>query len=81
MSKRITITIDDDISDADALECVLHTVQQGRISSDTKGNKYYCWGIAIPIKEGQAKGLVLWTSRDSKDPNASFRVTHHNYDI
>ena len=40
MSKRITITIDDDISDVKALECVLTAIKQGRISNDTKGNKF-----------------------------------------
>lgn len=78
MSKRITITIDDDISDADALECVLYAVKKGRISQDSKGNKYYCWGILFPDPSdslGPDK-YVLWTNRTSKEPNSSFRITH-----
>lgn len=78
MSKRITITIDDDISDVDALKCVLYAVKKGRISQDSKGNKYYCWGILFPDFSdslGPDK-YVLWTNRSSKEPNSSFRITH-----
>ena len=78
MSKRITITIDDDISDVKALECVLTAVKQGRISNDTKGNKFYCWGIVFPYKNDDISpnGIALWTNNRSKEPNASFRITH-----
>ena len=78
MSKRITITVDDDIPDVDALECVLYAVKHGRISKDSKGNKYYCWGILFPDHSdslGHDK-YVLWTNRTSKEPNSSFRITH-----
>lgn len=78
MSKRITITIDDDISDVDALECVLYAVKQGRISQDSQGNKYYCWGVLFPAPNnglGPDK-YVLWTNQRSKEPNSSFRITH-----
>lgn len=78
MSKRITITIDDDISDVDALECVLYAVKQGRISQDSQGNKYYCWGVLFPAPNnglGPNK-FALWTNRRSKEPNSSFRITH-----
>lgn len=78
MSKRITITIDDDISDVDALKCVLYAVKKGRISQDSKGNKYYCWGILFPDfcdSLGPDK-YVLWTNRSSKEPNSSFQITH-----
>lgn len=77
MSKRITITVDDDISDVDALECVLYAVKQGCISQDSKGNKYYCWGILFPDSNdslGPDK-YVLWTNRTSKEPNSSFKIT------
>lgn len=78
MSKRITITIDDDISDIDAIKCVLTAVTEGRISKDTKGNKFYCWGIIFPDKNDDISpaGIALWTNRRSKEPNASFRITH-----
>lgn len=75
MSKRITITVDDDISDVDALKCVLYAVKKGRISQDSKGNKYYCWGIDFCDSLGPDK-YVLWTNRTSKEPNSSFRITH-----
>lgn len=78
MSKRITITVDDDISDVDALKCVLYAVERGRISQDSKGNKYYCWGILFPDPNdslGPDK-FVLLTNRTSKEPNSSFRITH-----
>lgn len=77
MSKRITITIDDDITDKKALECVLYAVKQGRISNDSKGNKFYCWGIVFPDNDGSPfseESYALWTNRQSKEPNASFRV-------
>lgn len=78
MSKRITITIDDDISDVDALECVLYAVKKGRISQDSKGNKYYCWDILFPAPSDSFSPdkYVLWTNRTSKEPNSSFRITH-----
>lgn len=78
MSKRITITVDDDISDVDALKCVLYAVQQGRISHDSKGNRFYCWGIIFPNEDGDfgPNELALWTNRTSKEPNSSFRITH-----
>ena len=74
MSKRITITIDDDISDVKALECVL---------TDTKGNKFYCWGIVFPDKNDDisSNGIALWTNNRSKEPNASFRITHPSANI
>lgn len=77
MSKRITITIDDDISDVQALECVLTAVKEGRISKDSKGNKFYCWGILFPDMTDVLgpDEIVLWTSSRSKEPNASFRIT------
>ena len=80
MSKRITITIDEDISDVDALECVLYAVKQGRISHDSKGNEFYCWGIAFPNPDPDKEWdfpLTLWTNRSSKAPNSSFRITHY----
>ena len=78
MSKRITITVDDDISDVDALECVLYAVKQGRISKDSKGNKFYCWAIIFPDKDDEfgPNELALCTNSTSKEPNSSFRITH-----
>lgn len=80
MSKRITITVDDDISDVDALECVLYAVKQGRVSQDSKGNRFYCWGILFPnpVDSLGSDKFVLWTNRTSKEPNSSFRITHPN---
>lgn len=78
MSKRITITVDDDISDVDALECVLYADKQGRISKDSKGNKFYCWVIIFPNKDDEfgPNELALCTNSTSKEPNSSFRITH-----
>lgn len=80
MSKRITITIDDDISDVKALECVLTAVKEGRISKNSKGDKFYCWGILFPDINGDlsSEGITLWTSSRSKEPNASFRITRQS---
>lgn len=57
---------------------ILYAVERGRISQDSKGNKYYCWGILFPDPNdslGPDK-FVLLTNRTSKEPNSSFRITH-----
>ena len=75
MSKRITITIDDDISDKDALEYVLYAITHGRISHDSKGRPFYCWHIIFPDKHIPIEDIALYTSRKSKEPNSSFKIT------
>lgn len=70
MSKRITITIEDDISDADALQLAMQVVQQGKISGD---GKYYCY--ATEFKHPNYKeSVMVYTSTRSKGPNVSFTI-------
>lgn len=42
--QKIIITIEDDIKPDLAVRLVEQVVKGGKISQDTKGRKYYCWG-------------------------------------
>lgn len=84
--KRITITIHDDIPDDVALRLVMQTVQQGRISHNSKGEEFYCWGMltADPIRAGEDLDFedfnyAVYTSPKSKAPNSAFHVMNNTY--
>lgn len=87
MSKRITITIHDDIPDDVALRLVSQAIQQGRISHNSKGEEFYCWAM-ICVDPALATGdadfddfnYAVYTSSKSKSPNAAFHVMEYKHD-
>lgn len=86
MSKRITITVHDDIPDDVALRLVLQTVEQGRISHNSKGEEFYCWAIlsADPARAGddidfEDFNYAICTSPQSKSPNSAFHVMNNKH--
>lgn len=70
MSKRITITVEDDIADADALQLALQVVGGGKISGN---GKYYCY--ATEFKHPNYKETIMvYTSPRVKEQNVSFTI-------
>lgn len=86
MSKRITITIHDDIPDDVALRLALQTVQQGRISHNSKGEEFYCWGV-LTVDPARARedidfedfNYAVYTSSKSRFPNSAFHIMKNNH--
>lgn len=65
------ITKDDNISDLLALALVAQVVENGKVSTDSKGNQFYCWATEFT---SQDDSYVVYTRRNLKQP--SFIVKH-----
>lgn len=74
MSKRITITIEDNIADADALQCVMRVVEGGKISGS---GKYYCYATILRHPNYKEE-IAVYTSPRVKEDNAAFTVMKGN---
>ena len=74
MAKRITITIEDNIPDGDALQCVMQVVDMGKISCD---GKYYC-AATLFEHPGHPNGIVVYTTTRTKENNSAFIVMKGN---
>lgn len=70
MSKRITITIEDNIADADAIQCVMQVVDGGKISGD---GKYYCYASILKHPKHDQE-IAVYTSTRVKGDNSAFTV-------
>lgn len=79
MSKqKIIITIEDDIKPDLAVRLVEQVVKDGRISQDTKGRKYYCWGQLFETGDGE---MVVYTRKTRNENTASFVVQKYEYEL
>lgn len=74
MSKRITITIEDDIADADALQCVMQVVEGGKISGY---GKHYCYATELK-HQGYKESIMVYTSSRVKEDNSAFTLMKGN---
>lgn len=74
MSKRITITVEDNIADADALQCVMQVVDGGKISGD---GKYYCYATLLKHPNYKEE-IAVYTSSRVKGDNSAFTVMKGN---
>lgn len=74
MSKRITITIEDNIADADALQCVMQVADMGKISGD---GKYYCYATLLKHSNYKEE-IAVYTSPRVKGDNSAFTVMKAN---
>ena len=70
MSKRITITIEDNIPDADALQCVMQVVEGGKISGN---GKYYCYATMFKHPKHKEE-IAVYTSPRVKENNSAFTI-------
>lgn len=70
------ITIEDNIDDATALALVAEVVKIGKISTDTKDNKFYCWATIITHNGVE---YAVYTRRNINQP--SFIVTKSKMNI
>lgn len=71
--KRITITIENEIPSDVAIDLVKRVMRRGRISSNSKGDRFYCF--ATLCRHNSIDGeIFVRTSIKSKAPNASFIV-------
>lgn len=68
--KRITITIEDNIPDGDALQCVMQIVDMGKISGN---GKFYCASTLLQHPK-YPNSIVVYTSTRTKENNSSFHV-------
>ena len=50
---KIHIDIRDDITIGLAMTCVKQVIDDGKVSTDTKGNKYNCWATMFNTDEGK----------------------------
>lgn len=74
MSKRITITIEDNIADADVLQCVMQVVEGGKISGD---GKYYCYATMLKHPNHKEE-IAVYTSPRVKEDNSAFTIMKGN---
>ena len=70
MARKITITIEDNIADADALQCVMQVVDRGKISGD---GKYYCYATMLKHPNYKEE-IAVYTSPRVKDGNSAFTI-------
>ena len=70
MSKRITITVEDDIDDADALQLAMQVVGQGKISGH---GKHYCYATAFQHPNYKEE-IMVYTSTRVKEQNVGFTI-------
>lgn len=70
MSRRITITVEDNIADADALQLARMVVEQGKISGN---GKYYCCATAFQHSNYKEE-IMVYTSTRVKEPNVGFII-------
>ena len=70
MAKKITITIEDNIADADALQCVMQVVDMGNIF----GNSEYCHHATMFKHPNYKEEIAVYTSPRVKDGNSAFTV-------
>lgn len=69
--EKVSITIQDEIPPYFALSRILHVMREGKISEDSKGNRYYCWltrwsdGICVATRRTR-KGLYSFVVYRSK---------------
>lgn len=68
--KRITITVDDTIDDADALQCIMQMVDQGKISGN---GKYYCYAMTFNHPNYKNE-IIAYTSTRTKGDNSAFTI-------
>lgn len=61
MSMKIDIR--DNINDTIALQLVLRVVEMGKVSQDSKGNKYYCWITTFDVNGDE---IVVYTRENRK---------------
>lgn len=69
---KIHIDIRDDISPTLAIECVRHTIANGRVSQGERGKMYYCWAMSFETNEGE-----VWVSTRQYRKSDCF-VVHRN---
>ena len=70
--RRITITIDDSVSDEIAIRLIERVVGAGKISHNSKDGDFYCWATIYQTSEGD---IAVYTSDRAKSPNVAFRVS------
>lgn len=70
MARKITITIEDNIADADALQCVMQVVEGGKISGE---GKYYCYATMLKHPNYKEE-IAVYASTRVKDDNSAFTV-------
>lgn len=68
--KRITITVEDGISDADALQCVMRVVDGGKI---TGHGKYYS-AVTMFKHPNYDKEVAVYTTTRCKEGDSAFVV-------
>ena len=69
--EKIIVTIEDGINPATALSAVQSVIEGGKISEDTKGRKFYCWGTTFYLNGDK---LVVSTNHTRNEHTASFKV-------
>lgn len=70
MSKRITISVEDNIADADALQLALQVVGGGKISGN---GKHYCYATEFK-HPNYNETIMVYTSPRVKEQNVSFTI-------
>lgn len=71
--KKITITIENEIPSDVAIDLVKNVMRRGRISSNSKGDRFYCFATLCRHNSIDGEISVI-TRRNVKAPNASFIV-------
>lgn len=79
MSKqKIIITIEDDIEPMLAMAVVKRMMGMGKVSEDTKGNKYYCWATLFDTEAGK---VAVYTRKTRNKDTSSILITKWKYEV
>lgn len=69
--EKIIITIEDNMNPIKALAAVQSVIAGGKVSKDTKGRKFYCWGTTF---YDNGDKIVVSTNHTRNEHTSSFKV-------
>lgn len=79
MSKqKIIITIEDDIEPTLAMAVAKRMMSLGKVSQDTKGNKYYCWATVFDTEVGR---VAAYTRKTRNKDTSSIIISKWQYEL
>ena len=80
-TRRITISIDEHVTDEQAIESLLSVIRCGKISKGANGQDHYCWHTAFNYTSKNSSKEIIVTTRlkyGSKNDRFVIYVTQKN---
>ena len=76
--QKIIITIEDDIKPELAMAVAKRMIGMGKVSEDTKGNKYYCWATLFDTEAGK---VAAYTRKTRNKDTSSILISKWKYEL